>query len=273
MECYCLHGNDCAYTVAIHIGGTIENFAKMMNEKAKKIGVTNTNFVTPHGLDSEGQYSTALDVAKIMRYAMNNKEIKAAINTESITIKFDKRNVTLSNTNRLLKTYSPVDGGKTGYTANANRCLVATAIKDDLRLIVVVLGATDTNKRFDEAKLLLEKTFERYKLRDISNYLNWYIKIAVLKGNIDTYEDFKKNNLKVALTNEEYDSIYIKQDVLRKIEAPMQKGTKIGKVAIEIEEEKLYEEDIILNVNIEKNDVWDYIKEGMKNMFLKREKI
>lgn len=260
-------GNDCAYTVAIHLGGTIENFAKMMNDKAKILGLTSTNFVNPHGLDNENHYTTAKEMAYLTRYALKNPYIDEAVKTKSITINFGSFTKTLNNTNSLLRTYEKADGVKTGFTNGAERCLVSSATDNDRRYICVLLGATTTKIRFDTSKLLLEETFKKYKTMDISNYLKFYININVVKGKIPSYEESINDNMSYPLTNEEYDSIYIKQDIVQSLEAPVAAGTKIGKVEVYLENEKLYEKEIFLKENIYKKNIMDYINEALSNMF------
>ena len=260
-------GNDCAYTVAIHLGGTIENFAKMMNDKAKILGLTSTNFVNPHGLDNENHYTTAKEMAYLTRYALKNPYIDEAVKTKSITINFGSFTKTLNNTNSLLRTYEKADGVKTGFTNGAERCLVSSATDNDRRYICVLLGATTTKMRFNTSKLLLEETFKKYKTMDISNYLEFYINVNVVKGKIPNYEESINDNMSYPLTNEEYDSIYIKQDIVQSLEAPVAAGTKIGKVEVYLENEKLYEKEIFLKENIYKKNIMDYINEALSNMF------
>lgn len=260
-------GNDCAYTVAIHLGGTIENFAKMMNDKAKVLGLTSTNFVNSHGLDNENHYTTAKEMAYLTRYALKNPYIDEAVKTKSITINFGSFTKTLNNTNSLLRTYEKADGVKTGFTNGAERCLVSSATDNDRRYICVVLGATTTKIRFNTSKLLLEETFKKYKTMDISNYLKFYINVNVVKGKIPNYEESINDNMSYPLTNEEYDSIYIKQDIVQSLEAPVAAGTKIGKVEVYLENEKLYEKEIFLKENIYKKNIMDYINEALSNMF------
>ncbi len=260
-------GNDCAYTVAIHLGGTIENFAKMMNDKAKVLGLTSTNFVNSHGLDNENHYTTAKEMAYLTRYALKNPYIDEAVKTKSITINFGSFTKTLNNTNSLLRTYEKADGVKTGFTNGAERCLVSSATDNDRRYICVLLGATTTKIRFNTSKLLLEETFKKYKTMDISNYLKFYININVVKGKIPSYEESINDNMSYPLTNEEYDSIYIKQDIVQSLEAPVAAGTKIGKVEVYLENEKLYEKEIFLKENIYKKNIMDYINGALSNMF------
>lgn len=260
-------GNDCAYTVAIHIGGTVEIFAKLMSEKAWAMGAKDTNFVTPHGLDSAEHYSTAYDMALITRYALKNKYINDIVNTVSHTVNFGSFTKTLSNTNALLRTYAEIDGVKTGFTNDANRCLIASETKGDFRIIAVILGAETTQNRFGDAKKLLDSTFERYKLMDISSYMNFYIKIPVYKGEIAYYEAQASDNMILPLTQEEYDSIYIKQQIMPSITPPVLKGMKVGDIGLYIDSEKIYETEIFLDRNIEKKGVLGYITDGIIHMF------
>ena len=102
---------------------------------------------------------------------------------------------------------------------------------------------------------------------DISNYLKFYINVNVVKGKIPNYEESINDNMSYPLTNEEYDSIYIKQDIVQSLEAPVAAGTKIGKVEVYLENEKLYEKEIFLKENIYKKNIMDYINEALSNMF------
>lgn len=260
-------GNDCAYALAEYVGGSIENFGVMMTEKAKEIGAKDSSFKNPHGLDVEGHYSTAYDMALITRYALNNQIINEIVGTNSITVQFGKTVKTFSNTNRLLRTYSLADGVKTGFTNGANRCLISSASKDDLRVIAVVLGSDTTDIRFNDSKALLEYAITNYKMRDISKNMNWYINIPVYKGKVDYYEKYITREMKVALTDEEYEKIYVKQTILPVIKAPIYKGYNLGNIEMYVDNEKIYEENIFLDKNIYKKKVTDYIMYGIKNMF------
>jgi len=260
-------GNDCAYALAEYVGGNIEHFGIMMTDKAKEIGAKESSFKNPHGLDVEGHYSTAYDMALITRYALNNKIINEIVKTNSITLQFGKNVKTFSNTNRLLRTYSYADGVKTGFTNGANRCLISSATKDDLRVIAVVLGSETTDIRFNDSKNLLEYALDNYKMRDLSKNMNWYIHIPVNKGKIEYYEKYITREMKVALTDAEYERIYVKQTILPVINAPLYKGYNLGMIEMYIDNEKIYEEKIYLDKNIYKKTVGDYIKNGLKNMF------
>ncbi len=263
-------GNDCAYTVGIHIGGDIKTFAKMMTKKAIEMGITDTNFANPHGLDNENHYTSAISMAKITRYALNNKYINEAVNTREITVDLGGFSKTLTNTNSLLTTYEYADGVKTGFTNGANRCLVASATKDDCRYIAVILGADTSTIRFNDAKYILDECFNKYKKMDISKYLNFYINIPVIKGNIKYYERSYSNNLKIPLTDEEYDKIYIEQNTVQNIYAPLDIESDIGNIKVLIDDEIIFEKNLFLEENIYKKGILDYIHEGLGNMFLEK---
>lgn len=259
-------GNDCAVAIAEHIAGSTEDFAKMMNKKAYEIGAKDTICSNPHGLDTEKNCSTAYDLALIMCYANNNEDISKILGTKSITVYFGNTPKYLANTNRLLSTYEYCTGGKTGFTNGANRCLVATAKKEDLKLVAVVLGADTTNIRFSETKELLKYGIENYTMVDVKDKINWYIDIPVIKGNISSY--VKKFNLsqKLPLKENEIENIYLSQNVVPIIYAPSNYGTYIGNIELILGNETLYTKNIYLEEDISKNNVLDYIIIGIKNI-------
>ncbi len=206
-------------------------------------------------------------MALITKYALNNKYINEAVATKSKTVNFGSFTKTLNNTNALLRTYEYADGVKTGFTNGANRCLIASATKDNARYIAVILGAETTKIRFADAKTILEESFNRYKVRDISTLLNFYINIPVEKGNIVSYERKIQDNKSIPLTDEEYEKIYIKQELVTNISPPMNKGTKLGNIYAYIGDEKIYEKEIYLEEDITKKKVIDYFIQAIKNMF------
>lgn len=260
-------GNDCAVSIAEHVGGSVENFVKMMNKKAYEIGAKDTHCTNPHGLDTEDNYSTAYDLALITCYAKTNETLSKILGTESITMPFGTSPKYLANTNRLLFTYEYCDGGKTGFTNIANRCLVATAKKDDLKVVAVVLGANTTDIRFNETKDLLKYGIENYKMVDVSQSVNWYIDIPVYKGSIYSYVKKIGFNKMLPLKEGELEQIYISQSIVSSLHAPVQRGSYLGKIELYIEEELLYSKDIYLEENIAKNSVLDYMIRGLKGIF------
>lgn len=260
-------GNDCAVAIAEHIGGSVETFVEMMNKKAYEIGAKDTHFTNPHGLDTEDNYSTAYDLALITCYAKQIEIINKMLGTESITINFGNTPKYLANTNRLLFTYEYCDGGKTGFTNIANRCLVATAKKEDLKIVAVILGAETTDIRFNEGKTLLKYGIENYKMTDVSDKVNWYIDIPVYKGNIYSYVKKFIIDKTFPLKEGEVEEIYISQNIVPNLYAPVEKGRYIGKIELYIKEECLYSKDIYLEEKIKKNTILDYMLKGLKGIF------
>lgn len=136
-------GNDCAVAIAEHISGNLDNFSKLMNLKCKELGLENSNFVTPHGLDNPDHYTTAYDLALLTDYALQNETFLNIVKTKETTIKNGSLHIT--NTNELLGNYPGIYGVKTGFTFGAGRCLVSSCKKDNLDIIVVVLRCNNKN--------------------------------------------------------------------------------------------------------------------------------
>ena len=260
-------GNDCAIALAEGVFGNVEDFCIKMTEKAKEIGAKNSNFITPHGLDNEMHYSTCMDMAKIMNYAMNNKEILKIMKTKEIDINFGSFNKHLRNTNRLLHKYSNITCGKTGFTNGANRCLVASGKNNKLEVICVTLGSQDTDIRFNETKEVIDKCLEDYDIVDLSKQMKWYINIPIIKGEVLKYEDYIKDSLTIPLTKEEREKVYINQEFIPYLKAPIKKGKQIGVIELNIDNETLYRKDIFLNKDINKLTQKDYINKGFKDLF------
>lgn len=157
-------GNDAAITISEHIGGSEEGFVHLMNEKARWLGMTNSSFDNPHGLDSDNHYSTAYDMAMLMRYGMDNDQFREIIGTK--TYKSDSRSYSWQNKNKLLtQLYENSTGGKTGYTRTAGRTLVSSANKNGMDLIAVTINAPDDWQ--DHIKLF-EWGFDNYDLKSIA---------------------------------------------------------------------------------------------------------
>lgn len=163
-------GNDAAVAISEHIGGSVEGFVYLMNEKASWLGMTRTNFTNPHGLEDDNHYSTAYDMALLMRYAMNNPQFVEISGTTAY--RSDKRSYSWFNKNKLLtKLYEFCTGGKTGYTRKAGRTLVSSAAKNGHHLIAVTLNApNDWNDHINMFEwgfnYLDERTFEEIQTEE-----------------------------------------------------------------------------------------------------------
>ena len=153
-------GNDAAVALAIYCGGTVEGFAELMNDKARNLGLKNTHFENPNGLDSPGHYSTAQDLAVLAAYAMDNPVFRKTVSAKSLMM--GQRYLT--NHNKLLWRVEGADGVKTGYTKAAGRILVSSAVRNDRRLVVVTIDDPDD---WNDHASLLEEGFSRYTVRQI----------------------------------------------------------------------------------------------------------
>lgn len=156
-------GNDAAIAISEHIGGSEEGFVHLMNDKARWLGMTNTNFDNPHGLDSDSHYSSAYDMALLMRYAMQNEEFRKITGTASY--QSENRSYSWQNKNKLLtQLYESCTGGKTGYTRKTGRTLITSASKNDMDLIAVTLDAPDD---WNDHISMYEWGFENFEMETI----------------------------------------------------------------------------------------------------------
>ncbi len=189
-------GNDAATALAIYCGGTVEGFAQLMNDKAHMLGLENTHFVNPHGLDAPGHYSTARDLAILAAAAMENPIFAQTVSTKTITI--DGRTVT--NHNKLLWQYEGADGVKTGFTKAAGRILVSSATRQGRRLICVTIN--DGNDWADH-RALFDDGFSRYAVKQVVEAGQAMGTLAVFGGEKERVRVLAKEDFSYALTQKE----------------------------------------------------------------------
>ena len=262
-------GNDAAVALAEHVGGSVKGFAELMNEKAIELGLTNTHFVTPHGLDDANHYTTALELAKLTDYAMDNETFAKIVGTKSTTIYINNQSRQINNTNELLGVLNGVVGVKTGFTNNAGRCLVTETKRNNMDIITIVLGADTKKDRTKDSVNLIEYTFSKYKMynleeRIIKEFNKWKNinekRILITKG--------KTSNPKLALGAIEKatipicdnDKIEYSINALTEVEAPVEQWNVMGTLTVKLNGEILENIDIV-NVNeVQKRDWKDYFK-------------
>ena len=156
-----ISGNDASVAIGERVGGNVKNFVELMNKTAEKIGAKNSHFANTHGLDGKGHYTSAHDLALITSYALQNETFREIVSTKTTKIiNTDGKSRYLKNKNKLLATLEGCNGVKTGFTDDAGRCLVASAERDGMQLVCVVLNC---GPMFEECATLLEKGFEEYK--------------------------------------------------------------------------------------------------------------
>ena len=262
-------GNDAAVALAEHVGGSVKGFAELMNEKAIELGLTNTHFVTPHGLDDANHYTTALELAKLTDYAMDNETFAKIVGTKSTTIYINNQPRQINNTNELLGVLNGVVGVKTGFTNNAGRCLVTETKRNNMDIITIVLGADTKKDRTKDSVNLIEYTFSKYKMYNVEEQIieefnKWKNitekRILIIKG--------KQSNPKLALGAIEKATIPICDDdkieysinALTEVEAPVEQWNVMGTLTVKLNGEILENIDIV-NINeVQKRDWKDYFK-------------
>lgn len=216
-------GNDAANVIAYILGGTVNGFVKMMNERAAELGLKNTNFVTPSGLDADEHYTTARDLATLARIAMQNEDFAAAVSTKSATLNYGnppyKR--TLTNHNKLLKSFEDAVGVKTGFTKKSGRCLVSAAKRDGKFVIAVTLN--DPNDWADH-KSLLEYGLSAIKTTEIAPPKNEYV-IDVIGGTEESLKIDVDTVTASSLTDGDFSCTV---NLPRFVYAPIKKGEVIG---------------------------------------------
>ena len=189
-------GNDAAVALAIYCGGTVEGFAELMNDKARNLGLRNTHFENPNGLDSPGHYSTARDLAVLAAYAMENPIFRKTVSAKSLMM--GQRYLT--NHNKLLWRIEGADGVKTGYTKAAGRILVSSALRNDRRLVAVTI---DDPNDWDDHAALLEEGFSRYAVREILKKGDVIDTLEVVGGEVGTVSVLAAEDFSYALAQEE----------------------------------------------------------------------
>lgn len=252
-----ISANDAAIAVAEHVGGTVEHFAEMMNKKSKSIGAVNSNFVTPHGLDRENQYSTASDLAIITIEALENPVFAQIVSTTNTSISGHH----LYNTNELLGNCPGVDGVKTGYTGKAGRCLVTTARRGEMRLVSVVLGSPTRNARATASRALLSYCFDNFRMHRLLKAGEVYARVPVYRGIGQTIELRADQEIKVPLSDLELELLEAQSSVPEVLNAPVYAGMDTGFIEYEVNGEVVGRSMLKTSTNIRKKNYSDYLNE------------
>lgn len=250
-------GNDAAVAIAEHIGGSVDEFMELVNKKAKEIGAQNTHFTSPHGLDNPDHYSTAYDLALITSYCMKNDLFRDIVSTAETYIS-DR---SLRNTNDLLFTYEGTTGVKTGFTNGANRCLIASAKRDGMEVICVVLGCDNKTARFKDSKVLLDHAFNNYKKVNLINEGDILKNISINKGMASNVNAISLENIIMPLTEDEKSKLEYKYVYSEKLDAPVEKGTVVGELYITCGDKALAKTSLLLEESVEKKGIFNFLKD------------
>ncbi len=258
--------NDAVVAMAEKISGSEDAFVSLMNKRADELGLKDTHFANPHGLDNENHYSTVYDMAIIAKELLIHEDIlKYTSLYEDYLTKPDGSQIWLVNTNRLVRFYDGVDGLKTGYTPEAGYCLTATAKKNDLRLISVVMKSPSAEERSSDTSTLLSYGFNSFKSNIIYSKDDLLGKVKVEKGKLKEVAVYLKKDATEILNVSERPSDYTFNIKVDKITAPINKGEVVGTAQIIDNNGNIIDEiEVIVKEDVKKASFLDYIKQSFR---------
>ena len=249
-----ISGNDASVAIGEHISGSVSEFVKLMNKTAKKIGAESSHFDNTHGLDSKTHYTTAYDLALITSYAMMNPTFKEIVSTKKAKItNTDGKSRYLKNKNKLLNSFDGCNGVKTGFTDDAGRCFVSSAEREGMNVVCVVLNC---GPMFEECSRFMEEAFASYKLYDLTKFYNLPTEIKVTNGRQETVKVDTFGKYMYPLTENEKESVKIRYEIVKILEAPIEKGQQVGKVEIYIGKDLHFSEKIFTIESVRRNSLW-----------------
>ena len=253
-----MSGNDAVVALAEAVSGSVDEFVKRMNERAKELGMNDTNFKNPHGLDDANHYTSAYDMSILARELVKHKKVLECTKIyEDYLRKGTDRELWLVNTNKLVRFYPGADGLKTGYTKTAGYCLTATALKNDMRLIAVAMGEESSATRNTEVMAMLDYGYAKYKMDTVANKNQIFAKINVEKARdeiveIVPMEDVKIFNKKTTkLGNITYNL------KLNSIKAPVKKNDNVGKLLVLNDGNVILEVPVTVSKDVEKANLFE----------------
>ncbi len=247
-----------------------------MNEKAISLGLKQTHFVTPHGLDADEHYTTAYELALLTDYALKNKTFSNIVGTKNYTISINGYPKSINNTNELLGNLNGIYGVKTGFTNGANRCLVSACKRDNMNIICIVLGADTKKFRTQDSIKLIEYAFKNFSYVNIEEKIQNEIlklkeeyssKFYIEKGTsqlVDfSYIPIEQNIFPIQ--NNVIDKLCFSTNINTNLVAPVEKGSIIGSIDVYADNTFLCSVNIVVNNYISKKDFFNYLYEFLKN--------
>jgi len=261
-------GNDAVVAMAEKIAGTEEEFVNMMNKRANELGLTDTNFKNCHGLDDANHYSSAADMAKIaMELVKHEKLFEYTSIYEDYLREGTDRKFWLVNTNKLVRFYSGADGLKTGYTGEAGFCLTATAKRNGMRVIAVVMGEPDSKTRTSDVSSMLDYAFAQYETETFLSTDSILDTININKGKKEFVNIVPKEN--VTILNKKTDN---KKNATYNLEMydmklPLKKGDTVGKLSVYVDDNLYRDIDVTVSDDIEKADILTLYGRYLKKIF------
>lgn len=261
--------NDAAVALAEYIAGSEAAFVKMMNKRAKELGMNNTHFKNANGLPNEEHYVSAYDVALMSKEILKYDIAKEWLTTYMYDMKVGKKKdkiQTLVNTNKLIKQYQNVTGVKTGSTNEAGYCLSASAKRGNLELIGVIMGADTSKDRFNEAKRMLDFGFANYDSLMIGKKGDIIDSIKVEKGHISTIDAILKEDSFVLVSKGQEGNIHKEVLLEESIKAPLKAGKEIGSMIISLNGKEINRIKLVAKNSVKKASFLDMLKRSL-NLF------
>ena len=248
--------NGGAVAVAQAVGGSVSEFAEMMNAKARWLGCTNTHFTNPHGLPDANHYSTARDMAKIAAYCMKDWDFRDIVSTQRETIHWMTPldlTVKVENSNKLLGKYKGMNGIKTGWTNAAGGCVAVSAKRGEIELIAIIMNATDTDTRFDDAKKLLDYGFDRVNTLYGVDRNRVEKNVLVKNGEQATVAVGPKDDLVFPLLDDEDErDLSVEYDLPGILDAGINNGDVVGRMFLMYEGRKVASVPVVARENVER---------------------
>ncbi len=258
--------NDAAVALAEKIGGTVENFVNMMNDKAKSLGCKDTNFKNPHGLDETDHYSSAYDMAIIASELVKYDYALKISSTYDEHINVSGENHWLVNTNKLIKFYKGIDGLKTGYTDKAGYCLTATMNKNNMRLISVVMNSDTKDNRTSDTIGMMEYGYSMYGSEVVFNKNNYKGYIIIDNSDKRKYSYHLDRDVNIIINKNVKDITYTTETKLNSnLKAPLNKNDIIGKLILNYNN-KTYEYNLLLDEDVKKAGYFKIVKNTLRDI-------
>ena len=262
-------GNDAVVALAERIGGTEKNFVKMMNDKAKELGLKNTNFKNCHGLDEKDHYSSARDMSIIARELVKHKKILEYSSIyETYLRKGTDKQTWLVNTNKLVRFKKGVDGLKTGYTENSGYCLTATMKEGNMRIIAVAMGEPSSEVRNDEVSGMLDYSFAHYSLDNIYKKEQNVDNLKLSNSNVDNVNVITKEEVNILHKKNEDKEKISKEIKYTNVKPSMKKGDVIGILKVKNNGKIVKEVELTIDKTIKKASYLDIFFKNMKNIII-----
>lgn len=262
-------GNDAVVALAETVAGSVNNFVSMMNKRASELGLTNTNFKNPHGLDDANHYSSSRDMSIIARELVKHKEVLEYTKIYEDYLREDTdRKIWLVNTNRLVRFYDGVDGLKTGYTEDAGYCMTATAEKDGMRIIAVVMGEETSKIRNQEVSEMLDYAFAQYKVINMLKNKNSLGKYRVENGKDEYVGVVPMEEATVVKKKSEKDGNLSYDIKLKTLKAPLKTGDNVGTLTIKEDGNTVKTLKLTVDKDVERANFGNLFLRNVKDMII-----